>query len=485
MKKIILLLLLPLVSTAQLQPGFDANEYSELLKISVRTADSAYSGDIPEPEHFYMNYQSEPVGLDNRWDLWIDEDRKIAVVSIRGSTAKAESWMLNFYAAMIPARGDMAWMVGDERRSIHYNFSDDPKAAVHAGWALGACMMQYDILEKMSTANNLMGIEDFIVVGHSQGGAISYLITANLLSMQEAGVIPAEWKIKTYSSAAPKPGNLFFARSYEAATQNGWAFNVINAADWVPEVPISIQTLDDFNTTNPFLLLDDIMEQQSLLDRIGLWWVLRQLDKPVRTAQENYEKLLGERIGKNVTDSISGLEMPEFYHSNHYVRTGIQITMHPDSAYYEQFQDSDTNVFVHHMIEPYLYLTDELEEPFYKPNNLVGIQWEATSWRGPDGDMIDQYPTLPHPFLLFTTNGKVIGHIPEGQCRYFDISYIVTDKGLTIYRDLNTFGEDCDGRDEFIRALRNSNRLERSGNTLRLFSGSTMMIELKMADSEE
>jgi predicted esterase len=49
------------------------------------------------------------------------------------------------------------------------------------------------------------------IMGHSQGGAIAYLLTAHLLSLQKENKIPSEIVFKTYCSAAPKPGNLHFA----------------------------------------------------------------------------------------------------------------------------------------------------------------------------------------------------------------------------------------------------------------------------------
>jgi len=69
--------------------------------------------------------------------------------------------------------------------------------------------------------------------------------------------------IKTYASAAPKPGNLYYAYEYEAMTQNGWAFNVVNSADWVPEGPFSIQTTNDYNTLNPFKYIDVALQKTS------------------------------------------------------------------------------------------------------------------------------------------------------------------------------------------------------------------------------
>ena len=91
----------------QLKPGFDKEEYKQLMLISARsTADPDYFNDFPEPDNFKMLYQSKVMGLDNLWDLWMNSN-SVAVISIRGTTEKPESWLANFYAAMVPATGEL------------------------------------------------------------------------------------------------------------------------------------------------------------------------------------------------------------------------------------------------------------------------------------------------------------------------------------------------------------------------------------------
>ena len=90
-----------------LKPGFDKQEFTEMLKIGARTtADSAYYNSFPAPEQFKMIYQSPQMGLDNLWQLWITDD-SVAVVSIRGTTTTSVSFLANFYAAMVPAKGEL------------------------------------------------------------------------------------------------------------------------------------------------------------------------------------------------------------------------------------------------------------------------------------------------------------------------------------------------------------------------------------------
>jgi hypothetical protein len=51
------------------------------------TTDSNYYKDFPEPYNFKMIYQSQPIGLDNLWDLWTNE-KKCNRSGIRGTTEK-------------------------------------------------------------------------------------------------------------------------------------------------------------------------------------------------------------------------------------------------------------------------------------------------------------------------------------------------------------------------------------------------------------
>lgn len=478
--------ILSLSAFGQLTPGFNADEYNELLLISVRTAaDSSYAAKYEEPAHSEMLYQSAPIGLDNQWDLWLDTrptSTPTAIISVRGTTPNPESWLLNFYAAMIPAQGEIKWTENGEAKTFAYHMADNEKAAVHAGWTLACGMLLDDILPKIDDQYS-RGVKNYLIMGHSQGGAISYLLTSQLHHLQEVGELPKDIRFKTYCSAAPKTGNLFYAREFEALTQNGWAFNVINAADWVPEVPISIQTLDDFNPTNPFVHVDDIMEQQSFVNRVGMWWILRKLQNPAEEAQENYEKYLGEKLQERVSSLVTGLEMPEFYPSNHYVRTGIQIVLQPDEEYFEMFPNNPDSVFMHHLHAPYLLLTRKLDTPFYLKNSIIAMQWSLNGYADETGIWQSLSYYNKRPYIIFKTDGKILGYtgdMEEG-C-LFEISYLLKDDGLTVYRDLNIHG-DCPDSHWFIRNLRTCNNVQLIGNELLLLNGEEVLFRFNIGNS--
>ena len=170
------------------------------------------------------------------------------------------------------------------------------------------------------------------------------------------GKLPGDIRFKTYCSAGPKPGNLYFAYEYEAITQGGWAFNVVNAADWVPEVPLTVQTVKDFNNTNPFVNAQSIIKNQGFFKRLVLGHVYRTMTSPSFKAQRRYQKYLGKLSSKTIRGQLKTFIPPSYFPSSDYVRTGAYIVLLPDAEYYRKFPDSKQDVFVHHFHQPYLYL---------------------------------------------------------------------------------------------------------------------------------
>ena len=340
-----------------LKPGFDKSEYTEMLKIAVCVADTPWVTPKLIPQKFKLVYRSPVTGLDNRWDLWVDQGN-IAVISIRGTTPNPESWLENFYAAMVPATGSMK-LTNDYQ--FEYKLSENPRSAVHIGWLMATGFMAEGVLGKIDSCYR-NGYRDVIITGHSQGGGISYLMTAYLLYLQKTGTLPAGIRFKTYCSAAPKPGNLYFAYDYETITSGGWAFNVVNSADWVPETPLSIQTIIDFNTVNPFVNAKKTIKKQNFPTRLVMNYALRRLDKPTKRAVKNYRKYLGLTAGKFVNKSLPEYQAPAYLYENNYVRTGTTIVLYADEEYYKNYPNDPEKIFRHHMAGPYLYLIRFLRE---------------------------------------------------------------------------------------------------------------------------
>jgi len=349
------LIFFPVMLTGQqLRPGFDKAEYREMLLISARTsANPEYYNKYPTPEHFRKIYASPVVGMDNRWDLWIS-DKSLAIISIRGTTGSFTSWLANYYCAMSSAKGELKL---DTDFTFKYELASNPAAAVHTGWLICTAYLSRDILPRIDSLYKA-GVKDFIITGHSQGGAISYLLTAYFLNLRDQKVLPGDIRFKTYCSAAPKPGNLYFAYDYEARTQNGWAYKVVNSADWVPESPFSIQTTDDYNAVNPFAGIRPKIRKMKFPKNTVVMHLYNGLDKPTRKSRDNFEKHLGVKVSKYVKYQLPRYVPPVYYHSSNYVRTGTTIVLLADDNYYKIFPGENKGVFAHHLHNAYLYLLD-------------------------------------------------------------------------------------------------------------------------------
>lgn len=341
----------------QLEAGFDKNEYLELMQITAAQADTLKQGPnyLDPPKTYERIYRSPELGLKNRWDLWLHQNRKQMVVSIRGTVNDGLSWLENYYCAMIPAEGSL--QINDSTH-FSYKFAKDPKATVHVGWTVGIAHLAPDVMEKIRVQYQ-QGIKQVLIMGHSQGGALAFLLTSYLRYQVEAGELPADIVFKTYCSAAPKPGNLYYAYDYDYLTRGGWSFTIVNAADWVPETPFSLQTLQDFNNLNPFNGIEQLLDKQKpFYVRWYLKRAFRKLDKSASKSRNTFEKYLGKTLYKQIKKAQPQFQEPSYAKSMNYMRAGGPIVLQPDSAYYKVYPDTGKNVFVHHALKPYVKLLE-------------------------------------------------------------------------------------------------------------------------------
>ena len=437
-----------------LQPGFDKQEYIDLMKVSAQFGDSAYQAALPVPPQYTLAYRSAEIGLGNRWELWTRPDQ-VAVISVRGTTERSESWLGNLYAAMVPAQGTLT--LSDDF-TFPYRLATQPRAAVHVGWLVSTAFLARDILPKMDSCYRA-GTRHVIILGHSQGGAIAYLLTAHLYSLQQQGELPADLRFKTYCSAAPKPGNLYFAYSYEALTQHGWAYNVVNSADWVPEVPVTVQTLDDFNRPNPFVNARQTIRKQKFRARIALNYAYNKLYKPTQKAQENYQKILGEFTSKQVKALLPGFVPPAYYESNDYVRTGNTITLLADEDYYAWNPQDSAFLWAHHFHTPYIYLAEKLDYPSTTnmgDKDLLGTAWELEYLSGPRIAFQGLFPDKKPQITFNPTAQKVEGN---SGCNGYSADYTLNGDNLSVGEPGPTTMMYCgEGEKFFLNTIQKVNR---------------------------
>lgn len=260
---------------------------------------------------------------------------------------------------MTPAKGE--FKVSNDY-TFQYELSSNKHAAVHTGYLLSTAFLSREMLPKIDSCYKA-GIKNFLIMGHSQGGGISYLLTAHFYNLQSKGVLPADIRFKTYCSAAPKPGNLYFAYDYENRTQNGWAYNVVSAVDWVPQTPFSVEIAEDLPVVSPIAMVEETIKKQTFFKRMFLKMVYGKLTSPSVKTLNAYQKLLGKEMAKRVQKILPEFVPPPFYNSNNYVRTGTTIVLYPnpkDENYYKKFPNDSKDLMIHHSFPPYLYLLDQL-----------------------------------------------------------------------------------------------------------------------------
>ena len=344
------------VPVSALRPGFDGKEYLGLLSYAYHgrpAPDTAGAGMVSE--RYSLAYRSAEVGMRNRWDLWLRDDQQVAVISIRGTINDRLSWLENFYAAMVPATGSV--QLSDSVK-FDYRLSMDDKATVHVGWLLGLAYLAPTIVEQVRRVY-ARGIHAIVIFGHSQGGALAFLTRSYLYYLQQQGQLPQDIVFKTYCSAAPKPGNLFYAYDFDFITRGGWAFTVVNAADWVPETPFSVGTLADLNPVNPFTNVDKAFQKQAFFVRLYIEGKYNKLRRSTKKAQEAMQEILGGMVFKAIKGSLPGLREPVYSGSSDYQRAGVPIVMEPDPTYYQLFPNDPGKIFVHHSFEAYSWLASK------------------------------------------------------------------------------------------------------------------------------
>ena len=343
----------------KLLPGFIPEEYAQMLEVTSRQRDTTtvYSDGLPYPEKCRLVYRSPETGLNNRWDLWLRDD-SVGIISIRGTVPQANSWSENFFAAMVPAKGSM---IIDSNYVFIYKLAEKNTAGVHAGWLTGLAHLVPSIITQINE-HYAFGIKDYIIIGHSQGGALSYLLYSYLHYLK-APRIPDDIKFKVYCSAPPKPGNMFYAYDFDYISRGGWGLRVFNSEDWVPQMPVSVQTLNDFSKNNPYVERDSLMSKMTFFQKLIFEYLLGNMNRDLNEASN----LLQSYLGKGVYDEmikkfLPGFPEPEYMKDAYYYPCGIPIVLMPQPGYDEVLK-SETEIplmFKNHMPVAYYYLLEKI-----------------------------------------------------------------------------------------------------------------------------
>lgn len=350
----------PLNASAQsyvLKPGFDSRECDAAYLLNAAFLDTSANNSFPGfLEGYTFWYRSPSIGLDNVYDLWLRQDSTV-IITLRGTTADARSIMADFYCAMFPAKGSI--VLGKDKTPFTYKLATDAKAAVHGGFLISFAFIAQDFQPRLADLYQ-KGYRKFLVCGHSQGGALCYYISAWLMQLRKDNIYPGI-KVKTYASAAPKMGNIYFIYDYDNAMHGEWSYSIVNIADPVPEMPLTTQQLEiDMNTPNPLVNLAKRFDDMPFFKRIVLKHAYNSMRKKARKSSDAYQKYLGGYAGKIIKGMQPGMELPDPVKTTYFLRPGVPITLLENEAYREHFKAAPN--YFHHGFDAYRYLLRQYYE---------------------------------------------------------------------------------------------------------------------------
>ncbi len=352
-------LLIPLGGMLQAQqgpyhfgPGFNARECDELLRLNFAFLDTAKESRF---ENFLAGYQflyrTPNTGLDNACDLWLRSDSAV-VIALRGTTADPKSILADFYCAMAPAKGELILPGND---TLKYQLAAEKRAALHAGFLIGFGFIAKDILPKLDSLYR-KGYHNFLVTGHSQGGALCYYVSAWLMYLRKNGIYP-RLGVKTYASAAPKTGNMYFAYDYDNTAHAEWTFSIINTADPVPEFPFTTQQVDrDMNEPNPMLNLMKRFDASSSQQANEAKKAFDKMLKSAARSSGTYQSFFGAYIKRLIDQLKPGISIPVTVNSTYFVRPGIAISLLVNDTYLKHYENNNDGPYYHHGVNAYRFL---------------------------------------------------------------------------------------------------------------------------------
>jgi hypothetical protein len=330
MKKTVLisfLILISIFSHGQLSPGFQKEEARDMIAIcnSFPFIDLYNSDTDILPSGYKKIYTSGVFGMDNKFQIYQKDN--IAVINLRGSTDKKISWLENIYSAMIPANG----LIKISGENIQYSFAKDPAAAVHSGYALAIAYLSSDLIFHVNNLNR-SGVTNFIITGHSQGGALANMLCAYLANLSKSE-ISKENVFKTYAFAAPMVGNRAFTDEYNNRfCVNKMSINIINPADVIPTFPLNYK---DSN-----YLSDNL--QALLFDRETFSWKKMAADGAVLLFEEKLVGLtqfLSRSASGEISKDLGPAVLPAYVRDINYQKIGNRMEIRP-VAYPKILKDS-------------------------------------------------------------------------------------------------------------------------------------------------
>lgn len=206
----------------------------------------------PFPEELPENKDPKKLGpYDNAWKLYRETNSNIYVIAIRGTINTKGSIVDDVIATSISANVRLPI---DQNRFLSFMLAQTPQAETDLGWTYAMAELMFNVdfgILRALHAGLIPHGSRILITGHSQGAAVATLIHAFLHyaisdPSDKFGLRDSGYTLKSYVFAQPKPGNWQFAIDFaRIAGSRGTAFVINNNKDWVPQVLLSIEFLDE------------------------------------------------------------------------------------------------------------------------------------------------------------------------------------------------------------------------------------------------
>lgn len=321
--------LLCMNSYAQHSTGFDAKEARDFIQIcnSFTYLDLEGSDEGIVPKEYTRIYTSPAYGMDNMFQVYVNQAKTKAVVNFRGSTDKKSSWLENMYSSLVPAQDT----IFKGETAFTYKCAEDQNAAVHAGYILGLSYCADDILKQIQNLNK-QGIYTIYIIGHSQGGALAQMTKAWLYFLPKSK-LNAKNSFKVYAFANPMIGNKVFAEEYQSRFADpGYSFLLHNPEDIVPKMPVSYNDSTFWKSNLQTMLFD------------------RENFSFKESMKEGLLGMMGNKVGKlnnGISNNVQGeltkllgdFKMPKYRKESNFMHTSKPILL-PPTQYPLELKDS-------------------------------------------------------------------------------------------------------------------------------------------------
>lgn len=326
---VLLLLAASVNLNAQHVTGFIPAEARDMIQVcNSYTYLDLYGSDASIiPAGYQRVYTSQPMGMDNMFQVYIDVKQKKGILNFRGSTAKKSSWLENMYASMIPAEDEIT----RNGEKFNYKLAEDSKASVHAGYVLALSYLASEIKNQINKQNK-NGIYTWFITGHSQGGALTQLVRAylNYLPKKE---LSKKNEFKVYAFANPMVGNMAFAASYKKNfVDPGMSFLLHNPEDVVPKMPLNYNDTSFLKSNLQTLLFDrenfDVKESamQGMLNMFG-------------SNVNRFNNFFSNNVYGQLVKELGDFKMPTYRKESNYTHTSEPLSL-PPTEYPLELKDS-------------------------------------------------------------------------------------------------------------------------------------------------